>query len=162
MALPPAVGVSMPSTIEQIRYCLEDPDVNGASRRHMGGQLKRDRLAAIAAHSNSEATIQPWAGHVLALLSESLDTKVINKILTEGPGRYQKEWDKWDLSQGRPAWDNRRGDIRILNFVYDLLIQDLIMLYKGYEVAGGRRVSRLSIRDVCMKVNEEIGLVVIK
>jgi hypothetical protein len=126
----------------------------------MGGRMKRDRLAAIA--SNLGLASKPWIGHILALLSESLDTSVINQIMTEGPGRYQKEWDKWDLAEGRPAWENRRGEDKIRNFVYDLLMQDLIALYKGYEVDGGLRVSHLSISGVCKKVKDEIGLVVIK
>ena len=160
MALPSTVGGGAPNVIEQMRSCLEDPDGNGVSRRHIGGRMKRDRLAAIA--SNLGLANKPWAGHILALLSESLDISVINKIMTEGPGRYQKEWDKWDLGEGRPAWENRRGEDKIRNFVYDLLIQDLIILYNGYEVDGGSRVSHLSVREVCKKVKDEIGLAVIK
>ena len=160
MALLPAAGGVTPNTIERIRSCLEDPDDNGASRRHIGGRMKRDRLAAIA--SNLDTTSKPWVGHILALLSESLDTNAINKIMTEGPGRFQKEWDKWELSDALPAWENRRGEDRIRNLVYDLLMQDLVILYKGYEDGGGLPVSRLSIKDVCKKVKDEIGLVVIK
>ena len=124
--------------------------------------MKRDRLAAIASDSGLDATSKPWVGHILALLSESLDISVINKIMTEGPGRYQKEWDKWDLAEGRPSWENRRGEDKIRNLVYDLLMHDLIILYKGYEVGGGLQVSHLSVKEVCKKVKDEIGLVVIK
>jgi hypothetical protein len=163
MAFPQTVGGGAPKTIEQIRSCLEDPDENGTSRRHIGGRMKRDRLAAIASSNlGLDATRKPWIGHILALLSESLDTSVINKIMTEGPGRYQKEWDKWDLAEGRPAWENRRGEDKIRTLVYDLLMHDLIILYEGYEVDGGLQVSRRSIKEVCKKVKDEIGLVVIK
>ena len=95
--------------------------------------MKRERLAAIASNLGLDATSKSCVGHILALLSESLDTSAINKIMTEGPGRYQKEWDKWDLAEGLPAWEPRRGEDKIRTLVYDLLMHDLIILYRSEE-----------------------------
>jgi hypothetical protein len=144
-----------PNIIPQIKACLEHSD--------LGGRTKRDRLAAIASNLGLEASNKPWVGHVLALLCESLDTSVINEIMTHGHGRYKKEWDKWKLGEGlRPPWQNKRGEDTIRTFVYELLMDDLIILYKGYEVDRGVRVKGLSVNRVCKKVKDEIGIVVIK
>ncbi len=125
--------------------------------------MKRDRLAAIAANLGVEASNKPWVGHVLALLCESLEASVINDIMAHGHGRYKKEWDKWELGQEpRPPWQNRRGEDTIRNLVYDLLMNDLIVLYNGYEVDGGAPLKPLSVKGVCKKVKDEIGIVVIK
>jgi hypothetical protein len=124
--------------------------------------MKRDRLAAIASKRDLEAGNKPWVGHVLALLSESLEASVIDEIMTQGHGRYKKEWDKWELGDGRPLWPNRKGEDRIRSLVYDLLMEDLIILYKGYEVDGGVPLKGLSVKGVCKKVKDEIGIVVIK
>ncbi|KAE9376257.1 hypothetical protein N431DRAFT_367232, partial [Stipitochalara longipes BDJ] len=124
----------------------------------MDGQTKRDRLAAIA--SNLEVGNKPWVGHVLALLCESLDTRVINDIMTHGPGIYKKQWDKWHLGE-RPEWQSRNGEETIRDLVYDLLMNDLTKFYTGYE-ARGARVEALSIKGVCEKVRHEIGIVVIR
>lgn len=161
MALQPTARRDRPNIIEQIRSCFEDPDEAGRSRRHIGGRSKRERLAAIASSMDCEATKKPWVGHILALLFEGLEISVVNKIMTEGPGRYQKEWDKWELGVLRPTWNNKRGEDRIRSLVYATLMQDLITLYEGYEV-GGVKFNRLSVREVCKKVKDELNLVVIK
>jgi hypothetical protein len=149
---PPEAG--LPYTIARIKQCLEDP--------HIGGRVKRDRLAAIASRPGSEVTNKPWVGHVLALLCESLEASVINEIMTSGPGRYKKEWDKWKLGEGLLQWLNKRGEDTIRNLVYDLLMHDLILLYQGQEVDGGVGTRSLSVKGVCKKVKDEIGIVVIK
>jgi hypothetical protein len=143
-----------PNIIENIRTCLED--------RASGGRIKRDRLAAIASKLGFEGSNKPWVGHVLALLCESLEASVINDTMTHGHGRYKKEWDKWRLGEGRPAWQNKKGEDTIRNFVYNLLIDDLIILKKGYRVDGGIQIKGLSVRGVCRKVKDDIGIVVIK
>ena len=58
--------------------------------------------------------------------------------------------------------ENKSGEDTIRNLVDELLMDDLIILYKGCEVNGGARVKGLSIRDVCKKVEDEIGIVAIK
>ncbi|CZR64812.1 uncharacterized protein PAC_14711 [Phialocephala subalpina] len=161
--LPTAAGRGTLNMIEQIKACLEDIDHNGTNRRHIGGRMKRERLAAIASSKlDLEASNKHWVGHALALLCESLEASVINEIMTQGHGRYKKEWDKWELAEGLPKWHNRRGEDRIRNLVYDLLMEDLIILYKGYEVDGGEQVKGLSVKGVCKKVKDEIGIVAIK
>lgn len=152
------VGVATPTIIQQIKGCI------GAL--NMDGRLKRESLAAIALNLGLEATNKPWAGHVLALLCESFDAGAINEIMTHGPGRYngryKKEWDKWKLGDGRPQFPNKRGEDHIRNFVYALLIPDLIIIYKGYKSDDGVDVKGLSVKGVCKKVKEELGIVVIR
>jgi hypothetical protein len=156
--LPTGAEGAMPSIIEQIKTCVGDRDI--------GGRSKRDRLATIASKFGLEETNKPWAGHVLALLCESLHTSVINEVMTRGPGslggRYKKEWDKWKLGDSRPQWENKRGEDAIRKFVYGLLMKDLITLYEGSQADCGVGAKGLSIEGVCKKVKEEIGIVVIK
>jgi hypothetical protein len=161
MALPQTgagAGATTPTIIEQIKGCIAAPD--------MDGRIKRERLAAIALNLGLEATNKPWAGHVLALLCESLDASAINEIMTHGPGRsngrYKKEWYKWELGDGRPQFPNKRGEDAIRNFVYALLIPDLIIIYEGYKGDDGVAVKGLSVKRVCKKVKEELGIVVIR
>jgi hypothetical protein len=46
--------------------------------------------------------------------------------------------------------------------VYALLITDLIILYEGYKGDDGVGVKGLSVKGVCKKVKEELGIVVIR
>jgi hypothetical protein len=159
MALPQTgAGATTPTIIEQIKACIGAPN--------MDGRIKRERLAAIALNLGLEATNKPWAGHVLALLCESFDAAAINEIMTHGPGRYngryKKEWYKWKLGDGCPQFPNKRGEDAIRNFVYALLIPDLIIIYEGYKGDDGVGVKGLSVKGVCKKVKEELGIVVIR
>jgi hypothetical protein len=157
MALPLAGAEgATPTTIEQIKACLEDDDPD------MCGRAKRERLAAIASGSGVKASNEPWVGHVLALSCESLEKRAINEIMTKGHGIYKRQWDKWKLGEGLPSWQNRRGEDTIQDLVYGVLMNDLIKLYEGYDGDGGVRVKGLSVRKVCEKVKAEIGIVIIK
>ncbi len=118
----------------------------------MCGRGKRNRLAAIADESGVEARNRPWVGHVLALSCESLEKCAINDIMTNGHGIYKRQWDKWKLGEEPPPWQNRKGEDKIQDLVYDLLMKDLIKLYQ----------SGLSVRRVKEKVKAEIGIVIIK
>jgi hypothetical protein len=152
MAFPPTRPEgATPTTIELIKACLEDTDICGRTRRL--------RLAAIAAELGIEASNKPWVGHVLALSCETLEKRSINDILTNGHGIYKKQWDKWKLGEDDPQWEGRKGEDKIQDLVYDLLIKDLIKLYQGCEIDG---VKGLSVRRVCEKVKAEIGIVIIK
>ena len=152
MAFPPTRPEgATPTTIELIKACLEDTDICGRTRRL--------RLAAIAAELGIEASNKPWVGHVLALTCETLEKRSINDILTNGHGIYKKQWDKWKLGEDDPQWEGRKGEDKIQDLVYDLLIKDLIKLYQGCEIDG---VKGLSVRRVCEKVKAEIGIVIIK
>jgi hypothetical protein len=165
MALLPTTEGGVPSTIERIKTCLEGFGVQGVSGRHSNGRMKREGLVAIAASLIPYANSNTWVGPVLALLSESLDTDVINSIMAEGPGRYQEEWRRWDLGSVRFAWEKKarkEGEDRIRNLAYDLLIQDLKILYSGYTDSNGSVIRRLGVGEVCKKVKADIGFIVIR
>ena len=124
--------------------------------------MRRHRLAAIATELGIEASDKPWVGHVLALSCESLEKRSINEILKNGHGIYKKQWDKWKLGEDDPQWEGRKGEDKIQDLVYSLLLKDLIKLYQGYEIDGGRKVKGLSVKGVCEKVRAETGIVIIK
>ena len=155
MALPPTrAEEATPITIELIKACRDDTDTCGRTRRH--------RLAAIAAELGIEASNKPWVEHVLTLSCETLEKRSINDILTNGHGIYKKQWDKWKLGEDDPQWESRKGEDKIQDLVYSLLLKGLIKLYQGYEIEGGGKVKGLSVRGVCEKVKTETGITIIK
>jgi len=116
------------------------------------------KLAEIASGVNRE----PWAGPVLALLSESLEVNDVNRMMAHDPNLHQAKWKKWGLEAVKYAWDPKQGEARIRDFAFNLLMQDLVNMYDGYHDSSGRKHSCKSLGTVCRTIRAEIGIAVIK
>jgi hypothetical protein len=140
--------------MERIKACLEQ------GGRKLGGRAKRNRLARVATDSNQTLWgNKPWVGPVLALLSEGFETQLINEMMRSGSVIYQEIWNKWELGASDYGWDPKQGEDWIRDLAFNLLIDDMVRIYQGYNDNLGNRHGQQSLGGVLRKIKHEIGFV---
>ncbi|RDW79620.1 hypothetical protein BP6252_04258 [Coleophoma cylindrospora] len=133
-----------------------------------GGAQKRESFAAIAAMNQLE---RPWAGSLLALATDGLNTADINLIMLRVQNAFSFDlhaheklwnvWDKWDMKSAKFSWTTRitEGRATVRGFLLALLRPELVSLYQvGYQDADGGNHGPQTLNELIGVVQRMTGI----
>ncbi|RDW92012.1 hypothetical protein BP5796_01406 [Coleophoma crateriformis] len=133
-----------------------------------GGAQKRESFAAIAAMNQLD---HPWAGPLLALATDGLDTADINLILLQTQKAFDfnvysqdklwNAWDKWDMKSAKFLWTKglTEGKFMVRGFLMELLRPELVSLYQvGYQDTDGGDHGPQALTEVVGVVQRMTGI----